>query len=175
VTVGIVAICRLQYGAKDTGFAIIGASDRMLTNGDVQFEPPQMKFGALGKRITVVTAGEVHIHTEALRATQRDLLTNSSDDVNNVAEIYAANMRAVTLRLSAQRYLAPHGLDEVSFLSAQRGMNQQLVMQLTEKMERCDTDAEAIIAGIDNKGVPQLCYISPRGIATCHSDEGFRA
>src|ERR1700722_2346062 len=47
--------------------AVLGASDRMITAGDVQFEPDQGKIWELTTSIAVMTAGDSALQTEILQ------------------------------------------------------------------------------------------------------------
>lgn len=145
----------------------------MLTNNYTQYEPPQMKLGQLGRRVSLLTAGEIHIHSEALREAQKDIQSLPTEDVQQIAEIYAANVRAVKLRMAAQLHLAAYGLDEISFLARQRDMSPELVMDLANKMERYSLEIEALIVGLDGNGKPGIYHIDEKGVATNHTDIGF--
>jgi hypothetical protein len=50
---------------------VMGMSDRMLTAGDVQFQPPSSKIWALTNSITMMAAGDIgtqsEIHTEVMK------------------------------------------------------------------------------------------------------------
>jgi hypothetical protein len=41
-------------------------SDRMITAGDQQYEPPQQKLAKLTPRVLVMVAGEVTLHSQAI-------------------------------------------------------------------------------------------------------------
>jgi hypothetical protein len=82
VTVCVAAIC--------DGDTIFGAADRMLTAGDIQFEPPDVKITPLTTSIVVMTAGDSALHAEilhAVRARIREHLEYSSDDWINVQDV----------------------------------------------------------------------------------------
>lgn len=66
MTVCIAVICRWQYAPDDDGWAIITASDRMLTAGDIEFEPYQTKFGQITPRVGALIAGELPAATAPL-------------------------------------------------------------------------------------------------------------
>jgi 20S proteasome alpha/beta subunit len=44
--------------------AILGASDRMLTATDIQFEPPTRKIRQITNSIALMIAGDTNLHTE---------------------------------------------------------------------------------------------------------------
>jgi hypothetical protein len=80
VTVCIAALCRWNYRSasepEDWGFVAIAASDRMITSGDVQYEPNQTKVAQMTQRTMLLIAGDYSLHSEAIRATQRQLESN---------------------------------------------------------------------------------------------------
>jgi hypothetical protein len=59
MTVCVAAMC--------DGYTILGASDRMLTAGDVQFEPQQSKLWAITSSIVAMVAGDSAFQTEILQ------------------------------------------------------------------------------------------------------------
>ena len=60
MTVCVAAIC------GDS--SIVGASDRMITAGDVEFEPPQTKLWNVSSSIAVMIAGDASLQMEILYA-----------------------------------------------------------------------------------------------------------
>ena len=54
MTVCIAAICR----TSENQYIIIGASDRKVTAGDIQFEPPIQKIYHFSSHIIALTAGD---------------------------------------------------------------------------------------------------------------------
>jgi hypothetical protein len=69
------------YGEGDFGRAILTASDRMLTAGDIQYEPSQHKTSHLSPTTLLLVAGDMTVHTEALTYTTRDIATLVSPNV----------------------------------------------------------------------------------------------
>jgi len=173
MTVCIAAVFRWFYGENDLGWAVIGASDRMLTSGDVEYEPPQTKFCSLTGHVLLLTAGAMHIHSEAIRATQKHLQANEADSVGDVAEAHASNIGNLRARFAAQEVLSPFGLDHSTFLAKQREMDPELVMNLANKIIKYSFDIECIVFGVDSGGNPDIFHIDGNGIATRHIDVGF--
>src|SRR5687767_8543771 len=69
VTVCVAALCSFNYAAKgepdDWALVAITASDRMITFGDVQYEPAQMKLAQMTKQTLLLLAGDYSLHSEA--------------------------------------------------------------------------------------------------------------
>src|SRR5438876_5078171 len=86
MTVCVAAMCEQHQ--------IIGASDRMLTAGDIQFEPQQQKIIPVTNSIVLMIAGDSALQSEIIQRVQSDIrvsLTEHPDDwlnVRNVADIY---------------------------------------------------------------------------------------
>src|SRR6185437_12932896 len=60
-----VTVCVAAISDSST---IIGASDRMITAGDVEFEPPQAKIYPLTSSIAAMIAGDASLQIELLYA-----------------------------------------------------------------------------------------------------------
>ena len=86
MTVCVAAICE--------GGVIFGLSDRMLTAGDVQFQPQSSKIWELTNSIVMMTAGDIALQTEIFSAIKKtlDLRIKEAPDnwfsVAEVAELY---------------------------------------------------------------------------------------
>ena len=68
MTVCIAAIC-------DEGTMVAGASDRMITAADIEFEPPQPKIWPLTNSIIAMYSGDTSFLTEVLQGVERDVRT----------------------------------------------------------------------------------------------------
>jgi 20S proteasome alpha/beta subunit len=108
VTVCVAAIC--------DGGTIIGASDRMITAGDVQFEPQQTKVVYLTKSIAVMFAGDSAMQAEIIHRTRLDVAARVHADpdewlaVSAAAEIYAKHSADIKSERAETSYLRPLGL-----------------------------------------------------------------
>jgi hypothetical protein len=173
MTVCIAAIFRWRYSENDTGWAVLGTSDRKLTSGDVEYEPPQTKHCVLAKRVVLLTAGAMHTHTEAIRATQKMLRLDPEEDVATIAEMHASNIRSLRAKFAAEQILSPFGMNHETFLAKQRDMSADFVAEMASRISTFSFDIESIIYGVDGKGVPDIFHIDGYGIATRHTDVGF--
>jgi 20S proteasome alpha/beta subunit len=172
MTICVAALFRWDYGLNDVGFGIVTASDRMFTAGDVEFEPNQAKICHLTPRILILVAGELPVHSEAIRKLQQTLAGQPNLKVDEVAEIYGSFIRGYRQRQTEQFYLAPHGLTHETFRQHQSEMAPSLVADLVYKIEHHIVDAEAIVAGSDVTGT-HLYHVDCDGFVSYHNDAGF--
>lgn len=174
MTVCIAALC-------NNGTVLIGASDRMLTGGDViEYEPDQTKIIQLTTSIVVMCAGSAPFQTEIMQRVAMDVnarIAASPDDwwnVRDVAFLYNKHYNEEKNRRAESSILAPLGLNSKSFFKTQLTMNSALVTKLTEEIVNFEMpDAEAIFAGIDPTGAHIYTASGPN--ISCHDSEGFAA
>jgi hypothetical protein len=91
VTVCIASLFQWNYGTTtnppDLGPAAIVASDRMITFGDVQYEPNLLKVSFITPETLLLVAGDYAIHSQALKDTYRQI--SSSTPPRNIPEACA--------------------------------------------------------------------------------------
>jgi ATP-dependent protease HslVU (ClpYQ) peptidase subunit len=177
VTVCIAALCRLNYAKKgspeDWGAIAVTASDRMITFGDVQYEPNQTKAGRMTKRTSVLISGDYALHSEALKKSVADLERNPNATPFDVALVYGRHLQAIKRRHAEDLYLAPLGLN-TDMLNASE-MSDSLVSALVNQMQNYrGEEVEALIVGVD-KGNATIYHVDTRGTVTCADDVGFAA
>lgn len=172
VTVCVAAIC--------DNASVFGASDRMLTSGDVKFEPPQEKIYSISSSIAVMIAGDASLQLQLVQQLQSDAVKLIEQNpqawlpVREVALIYHNLYKQEQKRRAHTALLTPLGLDETSFITLQQQMAPSLVKQLTSEIVSFDMpDIETIIAGVDLTG-PHIYTANNRGIS-CHDGAGFAA
>ena len=164
------------YGPNDSGPAIVTASDRMITAGDVEYEPNQTKICVLTRNVLILIAGDYVIHSEALIHLQRQLVALPEIDPGVIAESYAAYIRQIKYRHAANRILAPVGLDHESFYEKQHALHPDLLARLSNQLQNYESpNTEAIVAGTDNRGIAQLYLVDQHSVVSCHNDVGFIA
>lgn len=170
VTVCVTAMCN--------GNTIIGASDRMLTAGDIQFEPQQTKIFPLTTSIAVMLAGDSSMQAEVLQCVQSDVNKRIDSEpqkwwnVSDIAELYSQHYNKVRFKKAERAILAPLGLDGDTFIARQREMEPSLVRQITEELINFDTPfTSTIFAGIDSGG-PHI-YVANCSNITCQDNVGF--
>jgi 20S proteasome alpha/beta subunit len=155
---------------------IIGASDRMLTAGDIEFEPPQNKIIPLviSGHAVALTAGDTAAQTEICARTFQELGRRTVTDVSEIAEVYARNFGEYRRTRAERTILAPLGLDTESFLARQREMLPQLVDRITTELRSHPLEAETIIAGVDARGA-HIYVVGDPGAIACNDNVAFAA
>src|SRR6266699_840463 len=121
VTVCVAAICE--------GNTILGASDRMLTAADIQFEPEQSKIVPVTNSIAIMVSGDSAVQAEVLQSLHVQVGSWIAAHpklwvpVLEVADLYNKGRNHVHLRQSENAILAPLGLDGGTFLTKRREMD----------------------------------------------------
>ena len=173
VTICVAAIC--------DGASILGASDRMLTAGNVEFQPPATKIFQLTTSIAVMVSGDMALQAEILSGLRSHIQTLLSAEpkpdwfsVRDVAGWYAFYYEAIKLRRSEKDYLLPLGLTKETYLSRQQELSPELVNRIaTELINFSLPNTGVIVAGIDRMGAH--LYIVSNGNITCQDAVGFAA
>ena len=174
VTVCIACLSNWYFGPGDLGRAAITVSDRQITAGDVEYEPPQLKVSFNTKRTIIMIAGDYTIHTEALHQTNRIIAATSETDPANIAEIYAGCIRDVKFRHAANIYLSPLGLKSDIF-SGQGDVSSDLLGSLADQVQRYGgPETSAIVVGADDFGT-HIYLVDEKSRVSCHDDVGFVA
>lgn len=144
---------------------VLGASDRMLTAGDIQFEPGDVKIRRLTNSITIQTAADSDLHDEIYQSVvvdvrdRIDLFPDEWWSVKEIAEMYAKYYSDVHSKRAERALLAPLRLTIEDFLDRQQTMDSELVARLTSEIINYDAGAvQAIVAGIDQTG-PHLWLV----------------
>ena len=175
MTVCIAAMC-LQ-GDKP---AIIGASDRMFTAGDiVEFEPDKTKIANLHKKVVALVAGSSAAQESILQNVTERIKAEKLTRVKDIAEAYSEELIKVRLRKAEQEFLNPIGLDLKVFLEEiKKESSSDILSDLVCKMSRYRLGVETIIAGLDDVGA-HLFEVSdtsePNASAVPHNAAGFVA
>jgi hypothetical protein len=173
-----VCVAALFNATDESGLlerGVVSASDRMLTTGDIQYEPFKHKVGQLTPQALVMIAGDYAIHSEAVIGVKRSIAERQLSDIEDIAGAYADQLRRITTKHAVQLYLAPIGLDHDSFITNQKDMSPQLVSELTAKLQRFRLDIEAIVVGFSGPQWVRLFVIGSDCISVCNDDVGFAA
>jgi hypothetical protein len=156
--------------------AALIASDRMITAGDVQYEPQQLKVANLTSRVVGMVAGDYTVHSQAIREIQ-DANKDRSETVSpyDIALQYGRAMQAIRRRWAEDLYLAPFGLTIEGFLAQQRELAPQIVDHLTTQLQGYTAEeCEALVVGSNGKQV-ELYQVDNRGMVRRLDDVGFAA
>jgi hypothetical protein len=172
VTVCIAARC---------GPILVGASDRMLTSGDIQFEPPlTSKLTTLTTSIAVLQAGDAAFHTEIMTEVVpivHERITAVPSEwwlVKDVADLYVKHRNAAKLKRAEAAILAPLGLTRDSFPDNQQKLNEAIAEQITRDLINYDVPyVSALVVGVDPLG-PHI-YVIDDGNISCNDVIGFAA
>ncbi|MGB8507940.1 MAG: hypothetical protein WCD76_06035 [Pyrinomonadaceae bacterium] len=172
MTICVAAIC--------DGDTILGATDNMITAGDIQFEPPALKMTSLTNSIVVMTAGDSTLHAEILDVVRVEVSERIEFEpeewlkVKDVAELYVETYNKVRQKCAERAILAPLGLTFETFVTRQAEMLPDFVRQIgTELINYNAGDIEAIITGLDEHG-PHI-WVAKNEDLRCYDKAGFAA
>ncbi len=154
MTVCIAVLFKWNYSAKegqpDWRTAALTASDRMLTAGDVQYEPNQQKMAEFGKSIVLV-AGDMQLHMEAIALTTKEIGSRELPP-QNVAQIYGRAIQAINRRRAENEILAPLGLNLDTFAAQLKDYPDGFINMIVGQLQnRRPIDAEALVVGTDGQ------------------------
>src|ERR1700722_15759798 len=172
LTVCVAAICEDNI--------ILGASDRMVTAGDVEFEPPQTKVTFLTSSIAVMIAGDASLQLEIMYEVRNEVQVRVEAapsnwwQVKDVANLYFKHFKKAKRTRTESAILDPIGLDYDSFITRQQELSSELVDKLaTEVLNFEMSEIGTIVTGVDPTG-PHIYVVSNRGVA-CRDSVGFAA
>jgi hypothetical protein len=148
---------------------IFGASDRMITTGDIEYEPllteqtpvrtSTLKVIHLSNSIAVMTAGDVSIHSEIIQNLTKTVGARITQDPSNwwnlgeVTQIYVRYYDDLRRRRAESAILSPLGLSNETFIDRQSGMSSEFIQTITHQLTTFDMPiVEAIITGVDREG-----------------------
>jgi len=159
---------------------IFGASDRMITAGDIQFEPQQSKLHPLTTSIIAQIAGDASIQSQIIQKVATDISRQIQAapktwlNVRDIAELYRHYYEEVHLLYSEHDILAPLALDRHTWISKQKEMDSELLTKIaTELMNHKLEETAVILSGIDLTG-PHI-YVVRNGVISCQDSVGFAA
>ena len=170
MTVCIAAICAGGY--------IIGAADRMLTAGDIQFQPETAKIIVITSSIAIMIAGDASLQAEILQKVIADVNSRIVAEPDNwwevadVAELYYKYYNQARFKQAEGAILAPLGLTADTFFDKQKVMDSELVRQIaTELINHEIPDVEAICCGVGPSDT-HVYIVGKEGIS-CQDLVGF--
>ena len=165
---------------SDSGKRVFGASDRMLTGGDVEFEPSQSKVVELTPSIAILVAGNTAMQIEIAYKVRSEVGRRLEAEpgniwtVSDVADLYSHFHNEARLKRSENSILAPLGLNRTSFLDRQQHLAPDLVLQLANKLTSYEGPrVQAIVLGVDLGG--GHIYVCDNGAVNCQDSVGFAA
>jgi len=178
MTVCVALLFRWNHGTiqnPDHRPAALIFTDRMITAGDVKYEPSQTKHAQITAKVSLVIAGDYSMHTLALKKTVAHFAESEMATAEQVAIFYGRAIQALKLKEAEDLYLAPLGLNSDSFISQQNDMAPHFVSHLTEQLQAYrGEEMEALVIGNQNS-IVAIYGVDTKGMVTCHDDVGFAA
>jgi hypothetical protein len=178
VTVCIATLFQWNYAAKGDppklARGAITVSDRMITATDIQYEPQQQKAAFFGKS-TVLVAGDIGIHSQAIHDTEKEIRGRNLTP-HDIAKIYGRAIQAINRQRAETEILAPLGLNMDTFHGQQKEFSQGFVELITSQLQnrRPPVDSEALVVGSDGED-SHIYQIDAYGNETCLDAVGFGA
>jgi 20S proteasome alpha/beta subunit len=174
VTVCIAARCMLQGNP-----VIVGASDRMVSSADIEFEPPQSKILALTNSIAMLVAGDTAAQAQIFYRTHAEIAQRLSIDkswfsVEEAANIVGRNVIRYHREMSERLYLLPFGLDSETFIRKQQQLAPHWMDNISDKILNLEISTSTIVAGLDAQG-SHVYTVDSRGRPKCDDYTGFSA
>src|SRR5882757_576609 len=155
---------------------IIGASDRMVTAGDIEFEQEQKKIFILTKSVSIMVAGDLTIQADILHkviARKNDQLREYPNEwlgVKMVADWFYEELAEITRKRAAQAILHPLHLDWEKLSSP--NLAPELANQLAKELLQFQiASIQAVVMGIDESGA-HLYEVNNQGVV-CQDWTGF--
>jgi len=174
MTVCVAAICHWEELPM-----VFGASDRMITAGDTEFEPPQSKIYQLTSSIAMLIAGDTAAQIEIRNHVLVEIGTRLARDtswmpVAEAADVVSQNTVAYQRRRAERTILTPFGLTLDTFVRRQQEMSAVWVRDISDQILRCRPDTATIVAGVDETGA-HIFHINGTGEVTCRDAAAFSA
>jgi 20S proteasome alpha/beta subunit len=178
MTVCIAAIFSWNYStlsSPEPGPAAMIFSDRMITAGDVQYEPQQTKVAYITPKVLLVIAGDYSLHSQAIKKTAEHFRNDANASPESAAVFYGRAVQALKLKEAEDLYLAPLGLNSDSFLAQQKDMAPHFVSLLTDQMQSYrGEEVESLIVGSTGSGI-DIYGVDTKGMVACYNDVRFAA
>ena len=171
VTVCIAAISNAGLNQRPI---ILAAADRMITIGDIEFEPEQTKAFYLASHTLVLMAGEMHLHAHAIPRVLGAIKNHSSGPllVQEIADYYAMEFAVYRRTLAERSILTPLGITMDTLPQKQREMSDHIAELINQELQLSQIKAQAIIAGLDPTG-PHIYVVSDPGVSRSFDTESF--
>jgi hypothetical protein len=152
--------------ASRTFGTLFGISDRMITSGDIQFEPPAQKVLFLTSSIAIMASGDLACHSEILSEANREIqerVKANPDDwilVKDAVDLYISERGKAKLKRSEADILSPLNLNRNTFLENQKMLDEGLVDKIAQELINYPIpDVSTIIMGVDRIGDSILPHI----------------
>lgn len=164
--------------AAKSGTFIFGIADRMLTAGDIEYEPSMPKIIPLTNSIVAMTAGDASFQAEIILEIFKWISAKLQEEpkkwlvLQDVANKYAYFYSTAKLTRAENAILTPLGLNRETFITRQHEMSQDFLASVTKEMLNFDVPlVSAIIAGHDETGAH--IYVVDSDSVSCRDTIGF--
>jgi 20S proteasome alpha/beta subunit len=175
MTVCIAAICTWAHVPPLLPqLIVVGSSDRLITVGDIEFEPFQQKIYQFSTSIIALIAGDAQAQISICDATRARFLPEAPPSVEDVANAYAEELAYYRRKHAEFTYLQPLGLDQESFIARQNELSPSVINQLTYDLQAARLEIETIITGTDSTGC-HIFVIDDPGAVRCSDSIAFAA
>lgn len=175
VTVCIASLFTWHHTDGSTQFAVLTASDRMITAEDVEYEPNQLKIAFFTSHIFAMVAGDFPTHSDAIGRVRLEINRNPQLNVYGVAQAYGRVLCDIKREHAERSVLLPLSLTSETLLSRAHELPNWLVSDLTLQLQGYQgADVQALVVGSDqNSGYIYL--VGADGRASCYNDVNFAA
>ena len=174
VTICIASISQFEHEGNFYPM-IVGATDRMLTAGDIQFEPSQTKVANLTSRIVALVAGDASFQVSVCMDVFDEIQNETEVTVKRAATVYSQAFARHRREQAELKYLSPLGLNLESFIQNQKNFSQETVDNVIYKLEHNKVGAETIITGLDPDKSAHIYTVKDPGRIDCQDTVGFAA
>lgn len=119
---------------------ILGACDRMITAGDVQFEPALPKIRYLTTSCVAMIAGDANLQADIFQGVksevdlQIDLEPNRWLSIREIADMYKRSCDDAIGKMAERRLLSPFGMTRADFLSRQNELSAEFVKDIAHEL-----------------------------------------
>ncbi|HEV2403164.1 MAG TPA: hypothetical protein VGS08_03100 [Candidatus Saccharimonadales bacterium] len=175
--------------------SVLGASDKMLSTDDIEFEPtdPQAKkIFNITNSAAIMTAGGSNIHAQILPRVDSYVKQRLAKEptkwipIIDIANAYRDAYIELRKEIAERAILYPYDLNYKTFIEKQKIMNSKAVRDIAHRLEEFqfdyDEDIAAIIAGVDDTPPPGIkngpsphIYVFSCGRVSCNDNVGFAA
>jgi 20S proteasome alpha/beta subunit len=180
LTVCIAALCLLtdkRAATPVTHQVVVTASDRMITAGDIEYEPAQPKAYTVTNRVVVLFSGDVLAQAEIGRRANLEILSKGGGSVSDIAAAWHDSYDQYRSEEAENQVLAPYGLDLAAFLRRQQEFSTTFVEDTAYRLRQFRIGSSVLLAGVDDYGA-HIYTVSDLGgqpQLRCHDPIGFAA
>lgn len=169
--------------ARSEGMILL-ISDRMITAGDIEFEPPSPKIQPLTTSISIMYSGDSSLFSEVVQDLIADVNERVAAEPDNwlrvrdVAQLYLKHWNEARMRRAEIEILRPLGLERNEFAEQATKMAPGMLDKIMNKLSTfCISGLEVIIAGVDRRlghPLPSIYHIADESLM-CMDQTAFVA